>query len=178
MEFLGSVNWEDVLTLQQPLAETLVRGTLVYLALFALLRLVLNRQSGNIGVTDVLVVVLIADAAQNAMAADYKSVPDGILLVSVILFWDYVLDWAGFRFPAIGRFIHPPPLPLVVNGRLQHRNMRRELITRDELMTQLRTQGIESVESVKKACMEGNGSISVVKYDEEQHAPPSRKTVG
>jgi len=74
------------------------------LALFLLLRLVLKRQSGNMGVTDLLVIVLIADAAQNAMASDYKSVPDGLLLVSTIVFWSYALDWLSYHFPRFGRF--------------------------------------------------------------------------
>ena len=73
----GNVNWHDVFVPDTPLLEIFVRGTIVYLAIFALLRFVLTRQSGNLGVTDLLVIVLIADAAQNAMASEYKSVPDG-----------------------------------------------------------------------------------------------------
>lgn len=49
-------------------------------------------------VTDLLVVVLIADAAHNAMAGDYRSLLDGILLVSTIVFWSYALGWpTGFQ---------------------------------------------------------------------------------
>src|SRR3954471_22244442 len=72
------VNWNSVFIPDTPLLEIVVRGTVVYLAIFMLLRVVLKRQSGNLGMSDLLVVVLIADAAQNAMAAEYKSVPDGI----------------------------------------------------------------------------------------------------
>ena len=56
-----------------------------------MLRLVLRRESGTIGMTNLFVVVLIADAAQNAMANDYRSVPDGLVLVATILFWSHVL---------------------------------------------------------------------------------------
>jgi hypothetical protein len=89
----------------------------------------LKRQSSNMGVTDLLVVVLMADAAQNAMASDYKSVPDGLVLVSTIVFWSYALDWLSFRFPRFGRFIHLPALELICNGRVNRINLRKELIT-------------------------------------------------
>jgi len=63
--------------------------------LFFLLRL-LRREGGQIGIADVLVVVLVADASQNAMASDYKSITEGIVLVATIAFWDYFLDWLGY----------------------------------------------------------------------------------
>jgi uncharacterized membrane protein YcaP (DUF421 family) len=172
MRAFESVDWHEVFVPSLPLLEIFIRGTVVYLALFLLLRLVLKRQSGNMGVTDLLVVVLIADAAQNAMASDYKSVPDGLLLVSTIVFWSYALDWLSYHFPRFGRFIHPPALELIRNGQVNRINLRKELITIDELKEQLREQGIDDVKEVKRACMEGDGRISVVKFDEEQHERP------
>jgi uncharacterized membrane protein YcaP (DUF421 family) len=158
------VDWASVLSFGTPLGEILVRGTLTYLALFALLRVTLKREASTLGLTNLLVVVLIADAAQNAMADDYRTIPDGLLLVATILFWSYALDWLGFRFPrTVGRFVHPAPLPLVIDGRLQRRNMRAELITVDELKTQLRLQGVADLSEVRRAYMEGNGEISVVR---------------
>src|SRR5262245_18723861 len=94
---------------------------------------------------DLLVVVLIADAAQNAMSANYVSVPDGILLVATIVSWSYCLDWLGCRFPRLQRFLRPPPLPLVRDGRLLRHNLRRELVSEEELMSQLREQGVEDL---------------------------------
>jgi uncharacterized membrane protein YcaP (DUF421 family) len=123
---------------------------------------------------DLLVIVLIADAAQNAMASDYKSVPDGILLVSTIVFWSYALDWLANRIPLVGRFVHPSPVELAHNGRMIRQNMRRELITQEELMSQLREQGINSLSEVKSAWLEGDGQISFIKRDHEQHAKPKK----
>lgn len=147
------MDWDATFIPQTPLLEVVVRGTAVYLALFLLLRLVLKRQSGGMGVTDLLVVVLIADAAQNAMADDYRSVPDGILLVAVIVFWAFVIDWLGFHVPLLERLVQPPALPLVKDGQLLRRNMRRELITEEELMSQIRLHGADTVEDVKLAQM-------------------------
>ena len=145
--------------------EMLFRGSVVYLALFVMLRLVLKRESGAVGITDLLVVVLVADAMQNAMTADYTSITEGLILVATILFWSVSLNWLGFRFPAIGRFVHPPPLELIKNGRLLRRNMEKELISEEELMSQLRQQGVDDISEVKRACIEGDGHISVVQFN-------------
>src|SRR4051812_21527031 len=143
------IDWGKMLYPDTPLLEIFARGTLVYLALFLMLRFVLKRQSGVVGVTDMLVVVLIADAAQNAMASNYTSVTDGVLLVGTILFWSFALDWLGYKSPTLQRLLRPRPLPLVKDGRLIRRNMHVELITKDELMSMLRQQGIESIDQVK-----------------------------
>jgi uncharacterized membrane protein YcaP (DUF421 family) len=145
-------------------AEIILRGTVVYLFLFFILR-ILRRETGAIGISDLLLIVLIADAAQNAMSSDYKSVTDGAILVSTIAFWDYFLDWIAYRFPITRRLLRPAPLLLIKDGRLQRRNMRQEMITEDELMGRLREQGIESVEDVKKSYLEGDGSISVIRKE-------------
>lgn len=107
--------------------EIFLRGTIIYLFLFFVLRL-LRREAGAIGISDLLLVVLIADAAQNAMSSDYKSVTDGLILVGSIAFWDYFLDWMGYRFTSVRRLLRPPPLLLIKDGRIQRRNMRQEMI--------------------------------------------------
>jgi uncharacterized membrane protein YcaP (DUF421 family) len=157
------------------LGEVFLRGSIVYLFLFFLLR-GLRREAGAIGISDLLVVVLIADAAQNAMSKEYKSITEGVILVGTIAFWDYSFDWLGYRFPAIQRLLRPAPLPLVKDGRIQRQNMRREMITKDELMALLREQGIENVEDVKKCCLEGDGQISVIKRDSNDDSRKPRKS--
>jgi len=62
-----------------PVAEIILRGTLVYIGLITLIRVVLKGEAGSVGVVDLLMIVLIADAAQNAVANDYKSVTDGFI---------------------------------------------------------------------------------------------------
>ena len=141
-----------------------MRGTLVYLAMFLMLRFVMRRQTGGIGVTDVLVIVMIADAAQNAMADDYSSIPDGILLVATILFWDFAINWLSFHLTWLASALDPKPVALIKHGRIQRTNLRRELITPDELESQLRLHGVDDPTTVKCAYMESDGKISVVTY--------------
>lgn len=159
------VDWAQVLQPQTPLLEILGRGSLTYLAIFIVLRVVLKRQSGQLGLSDMLVLVLIADASQNAMADDYRSVTDGVVLVLVIVGWAWLVDFLGYRFPAVERLVRPRPLPLIRHGRVIRANLRREFVSDEELMSQLRLQGIEDVAEVERAAMEPNGHLSVVRKD-------------
>jgi len=142
----------------------------MYLALFLMLRLVLRRQPGTITLSDLLVLVLVADAAQNAMANEYNSITNGLVLVGTIIGWNVALDWLGYRYPFIRRLIHPRNKPLVRDGRLIRKNLAEELMTEEELMTQLRLQGVERLDEVKAVYVEGNGQISVIKQEEAAHA--------
>lgn len=161
----ASVDWAKVLLPATPILEIVVRGSIMYLALFWLMRGILKRVASSISMADLLMVVVIADAAQNGMAADYQSVGDGIVLVITIIFWNYTLDWVGYHFPSFERFVHPPPLPLVKDGNMLRRNMRRELITEGELMSQIHEQGLSDLSQVQAAHMEGDGRISVIAKD-------------
>jgi len=168
-------DWADVFAPSTPILETLIRGTLTYLFLFVLLRVAHKRQSGALGMTDLLVVVLLADAAQNAMADDYRSVTDGALLVATIVGWSVGLEWLGYHVAWIERFVHPAPLALVEEGRMIRVNMRKELVTYEELMSLLREQGIEDVTQVKHARMEGDGQLSVIRNDQEANTRRRRR---
>ena len=164
MESLLQIDWKSVFVPTVSVLEIVVRGTFVYLLLFFVLR-VLRREAGALGISDLLVVVLIADAAQNAMGSEYKSVTEGAVLVGTIVGWDYFLDWLGFRVPALRRLLRPAPLPLVKDGRLLRQNMRREMITTEEMMSLLREQGLGSLDEVRRCYLEGDGHISVIKND-------------
>ncbi|HEX7022787.1 MAG TPA: YetF domain-containing protein [Trueperaceae bacterium] len=156
------VDWLSVFQPDTPLLEIFVRGSIVYLVIFLIMRFALRREVGQMGISDVLVVVLISDAAQNAMADQYNSIPDGILLVATIALWAYVIDWLGYRFPAIERLGRPKPRMLVKDGQKIYRNLKRELITESELRSLLREKGVDDIRRVEEMRVETDGRISVV----------------
>lgn len=127
------------------------------------------------GITDLLVVVLIADAAQNAMGGGYSSVADGLFLVLVIAFWAFAIDWLGFHVPLFAILARPAPRTLVYRGRKLRRRMARELITDDELDSMLREQGVEDISRVREARMEPDGRLSVITVGEGRQQPPPRR---
>lgn len=165
MQSLFAIDWHEMFVPSKSLVEIFIRGTLTYLFLFVVLRFFLTRQSGAIGISDLLVIVIIADAVQNAMSAEYKSMTEGAVLVLTIVFWDYAFDWLSFRFPAFARFARSQPLLLMKEGRRLRRNMAREKITEDELLSQLRHHGVDDEADVKEAYLEADGRMSVVKRD-------------
>jgi uncharacterized membrane protein YcaP (DUF421 family) len=114
---------------------------------------------------DVLLIVLLADAAQNAMSGDYGTVSEGAVLVLTLVFWNVAIDYCAFRFPALRPLVEAPPLKLIDHGRIQHRNLRREFMSQDELMAKLREHGVDDVQRVKFALMESDGTVTVVLMD-------------
>ncbi len=169
------MDWRSIFVPDVHLAEIVLRGSVMYLALFVMLRVILKRQTGTLGTTDLLLITLIADASQNAMAGEYTSIADGIVLVATIIFWNYAFDWLSFRYEWFSRLTEQPPLPLIRNGRMLRKNMRRELITEDELMMELRKQGLKDVSRVKEASIESDGRISVIENRQKRHEPEERK---
>jgi uncharacterized membrane protein YcaP (DUF421 family) len=170
-----TIDWHRLFVPETPLVELVLRGTVMYLGLFTVLRVLVRRHIGSLNLMDLLLIVLIADAAQNAMAAEYRSITEGLVLCGTLIGWNYLLDWLAFRWEFVARLLEPPPLPLVRNGRMLHRNLREELITQDELRSQLREQGIEDVAEVKLAYLEPDGAISVIKQGPEPSSQPSKK---
>lgn len=146
---------------KESLIEIFMRGSILYIAMFALLR-IFRRQAGALGIADLLVIVVIADAAQAGMAGDSKSISEALLLIGTIFFWNYLFDLLGFKFPFVQRVLEPEPLLLIKDGKLLHKNLEKEMITEEELRAQLREQGIEDISTVKKSCLESNGHFSVI----------------
>jgi uncharacterized membrane protein YcaP (DUF421 family) len=148
--------------------ELMLRGTAVYWFLFVLFRFVLRRDVGSIGIADILLLVLIADAAQNAMSGPYQTVAEGFVLVATIVGWNMLLDWFAYRIPRLRTLLDPPPLVLVRRGRLVHASLRSQLITVPELMSKLREHGVEKLDEVKIARMESDGEVTVIRFSDEE----------
>lgn len=158
---LFKIDWQTMFVPTESIFEVVIRGTIMYLAMYFLLR-IFRRQSGSVGIADLLVIVVIADAAQNGMAGDSKSITEALILILTIVLWDLFFDWLGFKSLIIGRILEPKPLLLIENGNIIKKNLEKEFITDDELMSQLRQQGLENADSVKKCCLESNGHFSVI----------------
>lgn len=157
-------------------AELIFRGSVIYLGLMLTFRFVLRRGVGSLGIADVLFIVLIADASQNAMAGEYRSITDGFVLIGTLIFWNVVLDWAAYRSPLLRRVIQPAPLPLIRNGKWIRRNLKTQWITTDEILSKLRERGIENIEVVSLATLEPDGELGVRKTTADAvEAPPPRK---
>lgn len=145
----------------QAIVEILVRGSIIYLALFAALRFLPRRTIGTMGAADLLIVVLIADAVQNGMSGEYHTITEAIVLAVTIFGWATIIDFIDYKFPKL-RLAAAKEVLIIRDGKILHRNLKREQVTEDEVMSQLRVHGQESADDVVKAYIEGDGHVSVI----------------
>jgi uncharacterized membrane protein YcaP (DUF421 family) len=157
------VDWSELFRLSVPPLELVVRGSLMYLFLFLLFRVVVKRRIGAIGMADILILVIVADAAQNGMAGEYRSITDAFILVGTLIAWDQFVDWLNYNVPALRKVLEPPPLLLIDNGRVLYRNLRHENVTEEELKSKLRQQGVSHPSEVDKSYMEPDGQVTVIR---------------
>lgn len=165
------MNFGELFAIHVPVTEIIFRGSAIYWFLFLVFRFVLRRDVGSLGIADVLLLVIVADASQNAMAGEYKTVSEGLILLSTICGWNLLLDSLSYRYRWVARFTEPQTLPLVRHGRFIAKNLRKEMLRPEDIMSKLREQGIAHLRDVRHAYMEGDGQISVIRYDGA--SPPS-----
>ena len=169
------IDWRGMFVPTVSLWEILLRGTIMYLGIFVLMRF-MRRVVGSISTADLLIIVIVADAAQNAMSADYHSITEGVVLIGTIFGWNFLMDWLEFRFPALQPLLEGRPLALVKNGRMIRRHMRAEMITLAELKSQLREHGVEDIAQVRHCFLEADGHLSVIVNDRPRDTFPERKS--
>src|SRR5688500_1019828 len=103
------IDWREMFIPTGNVIELVLRASIMYLLILAGFR-VFRRDAGSLSVSDLLVVVLIADAAQNGMAGEYRSITEGVVIVATIFAWNYGLDWLAYRSRVAYWLLHPPPL--------------------------------------------------------------------
>lgn len=171
MGWLWEIDWPALLYPKMSVLEMLLRGTGIYVALCVLLRVVLKRQAGKIGLSDLLVVTIVAGVCRNPLVRDAYSIPDGLGVVCVVLGGSYALDWLSYYSRWVHKLLHPEPVVLVRDGAVQKDRLRRELMTESQLCSQLRRHGVADPGKVSLATMESSGEVSVLLKSKEPSPP-------
>lgn len=138
------------------------RTLVVYLGVVLGLRLVGKRELGQLGIPDLVVVLLLANAVQNAMVGTDASVPAGLVSAGTLLMANLVVTRARLASPVLGRLIEGVPTVLVRDGVAVTENVRREGIDDEELLSVVREHGLERLADVQLAVLEPDGTVSVV----------------
>lgn len=152
-------------TLQIPWWELLLRGSAVYLALFLIFRLSGKRQVGQLTPFDLVLLLIISNAVQNAMVGPDTSLIGGLLVAVVLIAWNRLLGFLSMRSHRLERVIEGRPEVVVHNGRVFEDVLRRNDISHEELRAALRRNGVFDLDQVDYALLETNGSFSVKKRD-------------
>jgi len=142
--------------------EIVARTALVYSALLFALRVAGKREIGQMTPFDLTVILLVANAVQNAMVGPDTSVTGGLIAAAVLIGANYGVARLSDRIPWLRRALEGTPTLLVNNGQYLERNLRREGIGEDEIMMAVREHGESDIAQVAAAILEVDGSISVM----------------
>jgi uncharacterized membrane protein YcaP (DUF421 family) len=145
-----------------PVSEKILRTVAVYAFLVVGFRIAGKRELGQFTPFDLIVLITIANAVQNAIIGPENTLTGGMIGAAALLLTNYGVVQLCYRVPAIDRLLEGREVVLYDNGKINERACRRELITREELMTVVRRQGARSLDEVDRIVLERNGNVSVI----------------
>ena len=144
------------------MARIAIRTAVVFVFLIIGFRLVGKRQMGQMNIYDLAMIMLVANAVQNAMTLGKGELSVGIASAGTLMLLGILLTYIIVRKPILSHLVTGTPTVLVSNGTLIQRNMRRENVTENEILAVMREHEIKDVAQIKLAVMEVDGSISMV----------------
>jgi uncharacterized membrane protein YcaP (DUF421 family) len=161
---------QDLLTIQIPVAEKVVRTVAVYAGLALLLRIAGKRDLAQLSTFDLVVMLLLSNVVQNAVIGEDNSLLGGLLgavvLISVNAAWARVVARSGM----LARVLEGSPTVLVQDGRYVERTLRRYGLRRGDLERAMRNQGADDVREVRQATLTPGGAVVVELRDADQNA--------
>ena len=148
-------------TLSAGAGELIVRACVVYVLIFALLRIFGKKHVGQMSPFDLVVLLLLSESVQNALIADEKSLTGGIIVATTLVGLSGLIGHLVWRSKPLSRVLDGTPTILVRNGHVRNDALKREKVTRSELMEALRQQGCTSLLKVRYAILENDGNITI-----------------
>ncbi len=142
-----------------------LRSSLVYILLLALMRIFGKRELTQLSVLDLILILLISNAVQNAMTGPDTSVEGGIVAATALFTTNLVLKKILNLFPKLNALINGEPVMLIYQGTIKTENLKKDGISQTELETACREHGVKSIEEVDLAILEIDGNISVLSND-------------
>jgi uncharacterized membrane protein YcaP (DUF421 family) len=152
----------DALIPTVSVVEIFLRTVVVYVAVLGLLRLAGKRELGQMSAADLVVILVIANAVQNAMNGGDNSLTGGIVAAATLVGMNYFLGRFGRRVPFIGHFVVENPTLLLQDGKVIEDHLEREHVEEDEIAMAAREHGISDLRDVSAAILEVDGSISII----------------
>jgi len=154
-----------VFGLTTPWWEIILRTAVVYVVVLVLLRTAGKRELGQMSPVDLVVILVIANAVQNAMTGGDNSLIGGIIAATTLVAVNTAFSRVGHQVPYLKHLFESEPTVLVRGGELVKRNLERENVDEDELMMAVREHGLDSLAGVESAYLERDGSISIIPKD-------------
>ncbi|HEU5399863.1 MAG TPA: YetF domain-containing protein [Terriglobales bacterium] len=148
------------------LAGILGRTACIYVLVLLGVRLTGKREVGQMTPFDLVLLLLLSNAVQNAMTGPDTSLAGGVIAALTLLVLNYVVaEWSGLN-RRFRRLVQGSPSLLIHNGALVTAHLAKEHVTVDEIQRACREHGISEITDVALGVLEVDGSISLLKYDD------------
>jgi len=147
----------------------------VYLFIIIAIRIFGKKELAQLSVVDLVFILLISNAVQNAMVGPDSTLSGGLVAASTLFLVNYALKYLQYRFPKLGKVVQGDATMLVYQGKILESHMKKAKITDDELMEAVREHGVKSIKDVDLAIMEVDGSISVLSDQYQKKSVKRRK---
>jgi uncharacterized membrane protein YcaP (DUF421 family) len=141
----------------------IIRAVVVYAFLLVLLRFTGKRQVGQLAPFDLVLLLVLSNAVQNAMNGGDNSITGGLILATTLVGLNWLVGWATFRSKRLEGLIEGRPIVLIHDGRIDQQALRSVQMTAHELKAALRAEGCAGEEEVRFAVLENNGHVTVVR---------------
>jgi uncharacterized membrane protein YcaP (DUF421 family) len=145
--------------------EKVIRSIIVYVFLLVAFRMIGKRQVGQMTPFDLIVLLMISNVLQNAMIGPDNSVIGGLIGATTVLVANWLVSRAASSNRKLERAIEGVPTVMVHHGHVIEESLRRENFSREDLVSNLRSQGVFNIEEVRAAILEPSGKLSVLKYE-------------
>jgi uncharacterized membrane protein YcaP (DUF421 family) len=150
--------------LSLPWWEFVLRGLVVYLFLILILRLTGKRQIGQMSPFDLVLLLVLSNAVQNSMHGGDNSLAAGLILAVTLVGLNWLTGLLTYKSKTAERLIEGSPQVLLHNGKIYEKSLHDAQLSRDELMSALRSEGFSNFGDVRAAILENDGSISVIPH--------------
>ncbi len=145
-----------------PLLDIAIRSSCVYVFMIVAFRIFGKRELSQLSIADLVLIVLISNAVQNAMVGENTSLIGGLTAATVLFSLNMILGYLMFRFKKIRKLVQSEPVTLIYNGKVIEKNLKDVLLTMDELDSAIREHGVDKIIDVSLAILESDGNISVI----------------
>jgi uncharacterized membrane protein YcaP (DUF421 family) len=143
--------------------DIVLRAVAVFAFLYLLMRIVGRRELSTLEPFDLILLVILGDAVQQGLTQDDYSLTGSFLAVGTIAILQLIVSYTNFHVPRLRPILNGEPIVIVQDGKPIERNLRRERVTIEDLMTAARRQSIASLDDVAWAVMETSGEITFIK---------------
>jgi uncharacterized membrane protein YcaP (DUF421 family) len=155
------------MTTISPYLDVILRSAAVYLFMVIALRVFGKKELSQLNTADVILILLISNAVQNAMVGNNTTLWGGIAAASALFVINFILKKLMFRYKGFGDFMLEKPEILIHNGQLDFKILSKLSITHEELKEAMREHGVENFTDVKLAMLEIDGNISIISGDNQ-----------